>query len=643
MKKAFVAVLILSCVEVGSGDIINVPADSATIQAGIDGAEPGDTVLVADGTYTGPGNADIGFSGKNIVLVSENGAENTIVDCNAGPSNAHWAFYLNSGEDSTAVIDGFTITNAFTDEDGAILLNESSPAVRNCIIKENDCTGIRIQGNDSHPVIAGCIIQSNSLHGIELSDVLFPMASLTMTNTVIYGNGLHGILMHSPANVIMTNCTFVANGQAGFMMEGDPPKAGDKADLTRVVSNCLSAYNQGAGFKRVFIDTPFSFSCNNAFGNDGGDYVYVAAYAGDANNNIAQPPVFCDRFASDFRIHESSPCAPANNTCGVLIGALGVGCSGYFCGDVNGNDVFAEIADWLVLQRYVPGLGFIEAPLMNSDLDLCGSVNMADLVLMTKYLSVGDPAPICEQQDPCYSPNEGNIVMLDCPVESALAFDDSIPLPILMTNTTSLMGLSLGFSYSSDYIHVSSIDTSGTILPSSWIVSINYPSDGEYVHPVADSNVFLITAWELDLKREVLLMEAQESGLLATVWFRIDPEAPVQFVDIDTAFVYPAGEFIFCPASGGAIIPDYIDCGATDLIIGEYICGDATFDSEVDIDDVVQMIACIFVDCLGTPLDILDIDCSDQFDIDDVVYLIQYIFTGGNPPCDPDGNGIDDC
>lgn len=38
-----------------------------------------------------------------------------------------------------------------------------------------------------------------------------------------------------------------------------------------------------------------------------------------------------------------------------------------------------------------------------------------------------------------------------------------------------------------------------------------------------------------------------------------------------------------------------------------------------------------------------DSDCSGAVDIDDVVWLINYIFTGGNAPCDADGDGVPDC
>jgi len=38
-----------------------------------------------------------------------------------------------------------------------------------------------------------------------------------------------------------------------------------------------------------------------------------------------------------------------------------------------------------------------------------------------------------------------------------------------------------------------------------------------------------------------------------------------------------------------------------------------------------------------------DANCDGQIDIDDAVYLIQYIFVGGPPPGDPDGDGVPNC
>ena len=91
-----------------------VPSQYPTIQSAIDAAVDGDTVIVADGIYTGPGNRNIDFLGKAIT-VRENGPENCIIDCKIWPR-----LLLPNNEDADSVLDGFTITNSYASQGGGI-------------------------------------------------------------------------------------------------------------------------------------------------------------------------------------------------------------------------------------------------------------------------------------------------------------------------------------------------------------------------------------------------------------------------------------------------------------------------------------------------------------------------------------------
>src|SRR6266436_1528190 len=72
-----VALLLLVTLPVAStATTIHVPADQPTIQAAIDAAVNGDTVLVSDGTY----KENIDFKGKAITVKSVNGFATTIID-----------------------------------------------------------------------------------------------------------------------------------------------------------------------------------------------------------------------------------------------------------------------------------------------------------------------------------------------------------------------------------------------------------------------------------------------------------------------------------------------------------------------------------------------------------------------------------
>ena len=88
--------------------VVRVPSQKATIQKGIDYAAEGDTVLVAPGRYTGQGNTELELLGKAIIVISEAGPAETIIDC----ENSGRGFFIHQQEELETVISGFRITNA---------------------------------------------------------------------------------------------------------------------------------------------------------------------------------------------------------------------------------------------------------------------------------------------------------------------------------------------------------------------------------------------------------------------------------------------------------------------------------------------------------------------------------------------------
>jgi hypothetical protein len=175
-------------------NILTVPGMFPTIQSAVDAAVDGDTVLVADGIYTGEGNRDIIIE-KAITVRSATGAENCIIDCEGTETDQHRGFNIVDIVSESLVIKGFTIVNGYIyEEGGAIFCSNSSVLIDECILSNN--TG-RYGG------------------GIyfEESDGKFDGCSFTGNTAGTYGGG--GVYCRGEGDFEIIDCEFIGNNANG--------------------------------------------------------------------------------------------------------------------------------------------------------------------------------------------------------------------------------------------------------------------------------------------------------------------------------------------------------------------------------------------------------------------------------------------
>ncbi|MBD3170048.1 MAG: T9SS type A sorting domain-containing protein [candidate division Zixibacteria bacterium] len=193
LKRFGIFVLVLSICTFGAfasagATIINVPGDQSTIQAGIDAATDGDTVLVAEGDYA----ENINFDGKDIVVGSQfvtTYDSSYILSTTIDGGAAGTVVTFENGESNDAMLVGFTITNGNTSEDGGgIACINSSPT-----IDHNFITGNRVSSN-----------QTGKGGGIYCSG-----SSARISNSMISGNNVNGNLGGSGGGIYLDNSDVV--------------------------------------------------------------------------------------------------------------------------------------------------------------------------------------------------------------------------------------------------------------------------------------------------------------------------------------------------------------------------------------------------------------------------------------------------
>jgi predicted outer membrane repeat protein len=375
MLLIFVSVFFLM-VPTCRATVIHVPADCPTIQDGINAAAPGDTVLVASGTYSPSANGESFpiVMVSSVALLSESGPDVTVVDAEGTNTVVRC-----HGVNSAAAIEGFTITGGAAGTGisfgGGMYCFQSSPQIESCVFRENwasDKGGGMYCSNLSMPMLWNVLFVDNSC-GMEgggmavevdsspyLSDCDFIGNEAAYGAGICFWNNFSGDPFLSEVRFLgntasahggacycrstgpwITDCLFSSNsahsGGAFYCSQSSPSihrttffaNAGVNGGIMHCSSpesmpgfeySILAFSTQGVAVNCVEECSPV-LTCCDVYGNEGGDWVGCIAGQLAVNGNFSEDPLFC---TGCYSLQECSPCVQGYG-CG-QIGAYGAAC-----------------------------------------------------------------------------------------------------------------------------------------------------------------------------------------------------------------------------------------------------------------------------------------------------------------------------
>jgi len=240
-----------------------------TIQAAVDAAGNNDTIMVADGTYIGPGNRGIDLFGITLTLVSENGSSACIINCQ-GQDNAFQFGQLGYA----GKIDGFTIINGNWSNGGAVFCgNQSEPIITNCVFTNNESGegGAIFCGNNTRPTISYCTFNNNSAVSSGGAICFGEDSSPTVNNCDFSGNeAQYGGSIYCDRiggtikECIINNCSYCEIGGGIYCEHYSSP----------IIRDCIINNNVGGGISCDMYSSPLITDCtiNNNSGANLGQY-----------------------------------------------------------------------------------------------------------------------------------------------------------------------------------------------------------------------------------------------------------------------------------------------------------------------------------------------------------------------------------
>jgi hypothetical protein len=337
MSCGIALLLCLLALSPASAGIVRVPGDHPGVQAAIDSASAGDTILVRAGTYAE--NLVIRDKGP-LTLLAEAGAEATILD---GSAKAPVVQIEDCRKGLTVL--GFTLRNGYAEANGGGLVARRSQVVlKNCRFIGNraDNSGGALSVLESpNYTVESCLFESNVCND-EASTASFVGGRGEFTGNTVRKNTGALSLVFMQAGCVVRDNLIVDNLCTGFgalayqialstSVEGNTItrnhcKEGMGAlyvqfgDL-RVERNIICENAGAYGVQVQTMDNLVRLAGNDVWLNEAGAYTGIEP----GENDIAADPLFCDPETGDFSLREGSPCLPDREG-EERIGALGKGC-----------------------------------------------------------------------------------------------------------------------------------------------------------------------------------------------------------------------------------------------------------------------------------------------------------------------------
>jgi parallel beta-helix repeat protein len=283
-------------------------ADAYTdLQTALAAANSGNEIWVAAGTYKPTTDTDReatfqlkngvalygGFAGGETAWDQRDWETNVTIlsgDIGTPGDNSDNSYHVVTGNDtdSTAVLDGFTVTGGNADGwdpadwgGGGMYNDGGNPRLNNCTFSGNFAwIGGGMFNDASNPTLTNCTFSANSTW---IGDGMYNDASNpTLDNCTFSGNQIDG-MYNSHSNPTLDNCTFSGNQYFGMRNYYSSP----------TVTNCTFSDNQGDGMYNGDYSSPTVTDCT--FSNNQGNGMHNGVFEAERGDKI-NPKILAFRF-----------------------------------------------------------------------------------------------------------------------------------------------------------------------------------------------------------------------------------------------------------------------------------------------------------------------------------------------------------